>query len=72
MIVTLVRGERAEANEWGAKTLEWTVPTPVPLENFEGELPVITSGFYDYGEPEPEEDKVAVGAPAQAQVQTEN
>jgi cytochrome c oxidase subunit 1 len=72
VIVTLIRGERAEANEWGAKTLEWTVPTPVPLENFEGELPVITSGFYDYGEPEPEEDKVAVAAPAQAQVQTEN
>ncbi len=72
VIVTLIRGERAEANEWGAKTLEWAVPTPVPLENFEGELPVVTSGFYDYGEPEPEEDKVAVGAPAQAQVQTEN
>jgi cytochrome c oxidase subunit 1 len=53
VIYTLVRGERAVANEWGAKTLEWTVPTPVPLENFE-QLPVVTSLPYDYGSPVPE------------------
>src|SRR5579883_3169827 len=35
VIITLRSGEAAEANEWGGKTLEWTVPTPVPLENFE-------------------------------------
>ena len=53
VIYTLVRGERAVANEWGGKTLEWTVPTPVPLENFE-QLPVVTSLPYDYGSPLPE------------------
>lgn len=53
VIYTLVRGEPAVANEWGGKTLEWTVPTPVPLENFE-ELPVVTSLPYNYGEPLPE------------------
>src|SRR5438876_4914672 len=53
VIYTLVRGEAAEANEWGGKTLEWTVPTPVPLENFE-ELPVVTSLPYGYGSPLPE------------------
>jgi cytochrome c oxidase subunit 1 len=52
VIYTLVRGERAVANEWGGKTLEWTVPTPVPLENFE-HLPVVTSLPYDYGAPVP-------------------
>ncbi len=52
VIYTLVRGERAVADEWGAKTLEWTLPTPVPLENFE-ELPVVTSLPYDYGSPLP-------------------
>ena len=52
VIITLKSGEPALANEWGGKTLEWTVPTPVPLENFE-ELPVVTSTPYDYGEPEP-------------------
>ena len=29
------RGAIAPANPWGAKTLEWTVPNPIPLENFE-------------------------------------
>ncbi len=53
VIITLVRGERADANEWGGKTLEWTLPTPVPLENFE-ELPVVTSLPYNYGSPLPE------------------
>ncbi len=53
VIYTLVRGEPAVANEWGGKTLEWTLPTPVPLENFE-ELPVVTSLPYDYGSPLPE------------------
>ena len=70
VVITLVRGEKAEANEWGAKTLEWAVPTPVPLENFE-HLPVITSGPYNYGEPESEPEEVAVGASAQANVQAE-
>ena len=52
VIYTLVRGEPATANEWGGKTLEWTLPTPVPLENFE-HLPVVTSPPYDYGAPVP-------------------
>jgi cytochrome c oxidase subunit 1 len=42
-------GETASANPWGAMTLEWLVPTPVPLENF-AVLPVVTSDFYGYGD----------------------
>jgi len=42
-------GEHASSNPWGAKTLEWQVPTPVPLENF-AVLPVVTGDFYGYGE----------------------
>jgi cytochrome c oxidase subunit 1 len=42
-------GEVAPANPWGAKTLEWTVPNPIPLENFVV-LPVVTSDAYGYGE----------------------
>jgi cytochrome c oxidase subunit I len=45
-------GELAPMNPWGAKTLEWTVPNPIPLENF-GVLPVVTEDPYGYGEPEP-------------------
>ncbi|HEV7129992.1 MAG TPA: hypothetical protein VGN32_21365, partial [Ktedonobacterales bacterium] len=46
-----VYGLKAGANPWRAKTLEWTVPTPVPIENFE-KIPVVVSDPYTYGQPE--------------------
>ncbi len=46
-------GKIAPANPWHSKTLEWKVPTPVPLENFLVD-PVITSDPYTYGEPVPD------------------
>ncbi len=42
-------GPVAPANPWGAKTLEWQVPNPIPLENFLV-LPVVTADPYGYGE----------------------
>jgi cytochrome c oxidase subunit 1 len=42
-------GPIASANPWGAKTLEWTVPNPIPLANFEV-LPVVISDPYGFGE----------------------
>jgi cytochrome c oxidase subunit I len=53
LITSWTSGAPAPANPWGGKTLEWQVPTPVPLENFEV-LPVVTSDFYGYGEEEKE------------------
>lgn len=51
MVTTLVRGARkgapATANPWNGSTLEWTIPSPPPLENFD-EDPVIKSNPYDY------------------------
>jgi cytochrome c oxidase subunit 1 len=44
-------GTKASANPWHAKSLEWKVPTPVPLENFLVD-PIVTSDPYGYGEPE--------------------
>ena len=52
LIVSRIRGPVASSNPWQSKTLEWQVPTPVPLENFE-ELPVITAGPSEYGTAEP-------------------
>jgi cytochrome c oxidase subunit 1 len=40
-------GPTAPANPWGAKGLEWTVPSPPPTENFE-ETPIVTEEAYDY------------------------
>ena len=42
----------AEANPWDSKSLEWQVPTPVPVHNFD-KVPVIDSEPYDYGTPPP-------------------
>jgi cytochrome c oxidase subunit 1 len=58
---SLRHGERAIDNPWGAKTLEWTTRTPVPLENFE-EFPVVTGDPYGYGEA-PSAEPVPVSAP---------
>jgi cytochrome c oxidase subunit 1 len=40
----------AIANPWLSRSLEWQVPTPVPLHNFE-RIPVVTAGPYEYGVP---------------------
>ena len=52
MLYNLVRsakkGALAPANPWGGTTLEWMVPSPPPVENFDGELPIITEEPYNY------------------------
>ena len=40
----------AEQNPWQSRGLEWQVPTPVPLDNFDV-IPEITGDPYDYGVP---------------------
>jgi cytochrome c oxidase subunit I len=39
----------AEANPWGSKSLEFQLPSPVPVHNFD-RIPVITGDPYGYGE----------------------
>jgi cytochrome c oxidase subunit I len=47
-IIQAIRsGPKAPANPWGAKTLEWTIPSPPPHHNFDVE-PIITAGPYEY------------------------
>ncbi len=48
LIRSLFKGNKAPMNPWGGKTLEWTISSPPPPENFI-ESPVITSGPYDFG-----------------------
>jgi len=47
LLLSMKRGQKAPADPWGGQTLEWTVASPPPLENFH-EVPVIGSGPYDY------------------------
>ncbi|MBI5189382.1 MAG: cytochrome c oxidase subunit I [Nitrospirae bacterium] len=44
----MFRGAPAPADPWRGKTLEWTVPSPPPTENFET-IPTVTGWPYSYG-----------------------
>ncbi|GAX88481.1 cytochrome c oxidase subunit I [Effusibacillus lacus] len=48
ILVSLWKGAKAEANPWGAQTLEWTVSSPPPEHNFH-EIPVVTAYPYNFG-----------------------
>jgi cytochrome c oxidase subunit I len=52
---------KAPANPWGSLSLEWQLPSPVPVHNFD-RIPIITEDPYGYGSPAP----AAVPAPAPA------
>jgi cytochrome c oxidase subunit 1 len=40
----------ADQNPWASRGLEWQVPTPVPVYNFDV-IPEVTGDPYDYGVP---------------------
>jgi cytochrome c oxidase subunit 1 len=44
---SLFRGAPSPANPWGAKGLEWTVPSPPPTYNFEEDV-IVTEPAYNY------------------------
>ena len=48
LIWSMRYGPVAGPNPWGAKGLEWEIPSPPPTENFE-EIPVVTEDAYAYG-----------------------
>ncbi len=56
---SLLRGESAGGkNPWRATTLEWSVASPPPSENFQGGVPVVFRGAYELGVPLAGEDFV--------------
>jgi cytochrome c oxidase subunit 1 len=48
---SLKKGAKAPANPWEATTLEWSIPSPPPFDNFAGVHPVIHHGPYEYSVP---------------------
>ncbi|MGH9555099.1 MAG: cytochrome c oxidase subunit I [Terriglobales bacterium] len=48
---SMFKGAKASENPWEATTLEWTVPSPPPHDNFGGKTPVVHHGPYEYGVP---------------------
>jgi cytochrome c oxidase subunit 1 len=47
LLYSLVKGQKAPANPWGAKGLEWQIPSPPPTENFTQPV-VVTEEAYAY------------------------
>jgi cytochrome c oxidase subunit 1 len=52
----------AEANPWASRSIEFQLPSPVPVHNFE-RIPVFSSDPYGYGEGPPPQ-LIPAGAPA--------
>ncbi|AGY58911.1 cytochrome c oxidase subunit I [Gloeobacter kilaueensis] len=48
VLISGLLGKKAGNDPWRSHGLEWTVPSPPPLENFEV-LPVVEAGPYEYG-----------------------
>ncbi|MFQ5767497.1 MAG: cbb3-type cytochrome c oxidase subunit I, partial [Acidobacteriota bacterium] len=51
IIWTLLKKKNAPENPWESTTLEWTVPSPPPHDNFGGRKVVVHHGPYEYGVP---------------------
>jgi cytochrome c oxidase subunit 1 len=47
----VIKRERTVENPWQAKSLEWQVSSPPPINNFET-IPVVTALPYNYGDPD--------------------
>jgi cytochrome c oxidase subunit I len=59
---SMKKGAKAPPNPWDSTTLEWTVPSPPPFDNFAGKHPVVNHGPYEYSVP---------GAPKDYTMQTD-
>ncbi len=62
---SMFKGPKAPINPWEATTLEWTVPSPPPHDNFGGRTPVVYHGPYEYSVPGAPQDFVMQTDPKQ-------
>jgi cytochrome c oxidase subunit 1 len=61
---SMKKGAKAPMNPWDATTLEWTIPSPPPFDNFAGRHVVINHGAYEYSVPGAEKDFIMQSDPA--------
>jgi len=60
---SMFKGEKGSVNPWEATSLEWTVPSPPPWDNFAGKHPVVYHGPYEYAVPGAAKDYVMQDSP---------
>src|SRR5450432_3988832 len=56
LFYSMWKGPKAVDNPWNSTTLEWSVPSPPPFDNFAGVHPVVNHGPYEYSVPGAEAD----------------
>jgi cytochrome c oxidase subunit 1 len=59
------KGKPAGVNPWEATSLEWTVPSPPPHDNFGSTEPVVYTGPYEYSVPGAAKDYIMQNEPAE-------
>jgi cytochrome c oxidase subunit I len=65
LVWSLRRGqESAQQNPWRGTTLEWSVSSPPPRENFEANLPTVYRGAYEFNARNIEEDCALQSVPS--------
>jgi cytochrome c oxidase subunit 1 len=60
---SMFKGEKAPDNPWEATSLEWTIPSPPPFDNFAGKHPVVYHGPYEFGVPGAAQDYIMQDSP---------
>ena len=60
---SMFKGEKAPDNPWEATSLEWTIPSPPPFDNFAGKHPVVYHGAYEFGVPGAAKDFIMQDSP---------
>ncbi len=60
---SMFRGPKAPENPWEATTLEWTIPSPPPFDNFAGKHPVVYNGPYEFSVPGAASDYIMQNSP---------
>jgi len=65
---SMKKGAKAGDNPWESTTLEWTIPSPPPHDNFGGHIPVVNHGPYEYSVPGAPRDYVMQTDPPMAGV----
>src|SRR5579864_210782 len=61
---SIKKGKPAPMNPWNSTTLEWTIPSPPPFDNFAGKHPVVNHGPYEYSVPGAAKDYIMQSDPA--------
>ncbi|MBI1749627.1 MAG: cbb3-type cytochrome c oxidase subunit I [Acidobacteria bacterium] len=60
---SMFKGKKADINPWQATTLEWSIPSPPPHDNFAGQEPTVYRGAYEFAVPGVKDDYIEQHVP---------